>query len=411
MTDLLTQLRDYGRQIEADPMLHAAMPLDGDVLVLSSQTRRRSRPWARALIAAGTVLLVFLPVMLARFTEEPVATTEITNGWVAFAAYDELAEDVDIFMVRPGVELRRLIGSPGDGLDQYCTSFSPDGSKLVYMESGRTGLAPGERGGFGPHEVVVAGLDEAGISGELLRAPANWRVCPTWSPDSTRVAYVTDSWDLTVGTVEGSVASLSRLESSHTGIRWSPDGRVIAVWAFSDDSTPSTAIRLVPVDGSETKVLATLSGYMPELVGAGGYMDWSPDSSRLAVLVEFGDGIHVIDLDGTIHLIEGVFSSSIAWSPQGDLLAVTEENGVTLVRSDNFEGQRLVIDYPGETVTDATFQSWSSDGQSILVRVSGLNTSAILSVPLDQEASAMVIHQWPGRSLETEGISWQRIAD
>jgi Tol biopolymer transport system component len=354
------------------------------------------------------VLWVFLPLMLGRFVEEPVATmtpaAEISNGWVAFAADDIPAADLDIFMVRPGVDPRRLIGSQGDGLDQFCPSFSRDGSKVAYLESDRTGLGPGELGGSA--RIVVVGLDEAAISEELLRATATWRVCPTWSPDSTQIAYVAENWELTIGTVGGGVTPLHALDAGHTGIDWSPDGRVIAVWSFVDHSAPTTAVRLVPVDGSEMKVLATLSEWMPELVGNGDFMDWSPDSSKLAVL---GDRIHVMGLDGTTQLIEGEFFPSIAWSPDGDLLAVTKEDGVTLLSPDNPEGQRLVIEYPGEVLTDASLDSWSPDGLSVLVRVSGSETSAMVSVPLEPAAPQIVIHRWSNGSLKVEEISWQRL--
>jgi Tol biopolymer transport system component len=355
------------------------------------------------------VLWVFLPLMLGRFVEDPVATmtpaAEISNGWVAFAADDIPAADLDIFMVRPGVDPRRLIGSQGDGLDQFCPSFSRDGSKVAYLESDRTGLGPGELGGSA--RIVVVGLDEAAISEELLRATATWRVCPTWSPDSTQIAYVAENWELTIGTVGGGVTPLHALDAGHTGIDWSPDGRVIAVWSFVDHSAPTTAVRLVPVDGSEMKVLATLSEWMPELVGNGDFMDWSPDSSKLAVL---GDRIHVMGLDGTTQLIEGEFFPSISWSRDGDVLAVTKEDGVTLLSPDNPEGQRLVIEYPGEVPTDASFDSWSPDGLSLLVRVSGPETSAIVSVPLDPDAPQMVIHRWSNGTLGIEETSWQRLS-
>lgn len=408
MTDLSTQLRDYGRQVESDPILRAPAPQHEEVVKALPGTRRTSRSWVWSLVAAAMVLLAFLPLMLGRLDQEPgaIATpaTEVTNGWVVFAADGVPAADLDIFMVLPGVDPRRLVGSRGDGLDQFCPSFSPDGSMLAYLESDHTGLGPGSLGGSA--QIVVVGLDEAAVSGELLRTAADWRVCPTWSPDSTRVAYVTANSELAIGTVGGGATPLHPIVDGHTGIEWSPDGRVIAVWGFVEQDAPSTEIRLVPVDGSETKVLATLTELMPELVGNGSYMDWSPDSSKLAVL---GEGVRVIGLDGTTVSIEGEAFPSIAWSPDGDLLAVTKENGVTLLDADIPEGRRLVVEYPGEVVTDVRFDSWTPDGLSVLVRVTGPDTSAMVSVPLDPAASSVVIHRWSNGSLRVEEISWQRL--
>ena len=409
MTDLLTQLRDYGRQIESDPTLHAPTPKEA-VLTVPRVTRRTSGSWVWGLVAAAIALFAFLPLILGRSVEEPAATTspvtEIENGWVAFAADDAPVGDLDIFAVSPEVDPVRLIGSQGDGLDQSCPMFSPDGSKLAYLESDHTGLAPGEIGGSA--WIVVVGLDGAAVSGELLRESATWRVCPSWSPDGNQIAYVSGRWELTIGTVGSVSTPLYSIDDGHTGIDWSPDGEVIAVWGFVDHSAPTTAIWLVPVDGSETKMLVTLSQPMPELVGNGEYMDWSPDSSKLGVL---GEGIHLLGLDGTTDLIEGEHLPSISWSPFADLLAVTKNNGVTLLSPDNSDEQNLTIDYPGEDLINATFDSWSPDGLSVLVRVTGAETSAIVSVPLDSDEPETVMYQWPNGTLGPEGINWQRLND
>jgi WD40 repeat protein len=193
----------------------------------------------------------------------------------------------------------------------------------------------------------------------------------------------------------------------HTGIEWSPDGQVIAVWGFADESATNTGIWLVPVDGSAPRLLATLSEMMPELVGGGGHMDWSPDSTKLALL---GDRIHLIGSDGTEDLIEGDFVSSISWSPDGQLLAVTSEKGVTLLSPANSQEEHLVIDHRGEVVTNAGFYTWSPDGLSLLVRVSSEETSAIVSVPINPGEPETAIYEWPNGNLELEGIDWQGLS-
>lgn len=72
MTDLLTQLRDYGRQIESDPTLHAPTPEEA-VLTVPRPPRRTSGSWIWGPVTAAIVLLAFLPMILGRSVEEPNA--------------------------------------------------------------------------------------------------------------------------------------------------------------------------------------------------------------------------------------------------------------------------------------------------------------------------------------------------
>ena len=68
----------------------------------------------------------------------PIPTSGVSNGWVAFAdphGVRSTEGPSDIYLVKDGVAERPIIGSQGDGLRQVCPSFSPDGTRLAYSEA------------------------------------------------------------------------------------------------------------------------------------------------------------------------------------------------------------------------------------------------------------------------------------
>ena len=114
---------------------------------------------------------------------------------------------------------------------------------------------------------------------------------PRLSPDGTTVAFAVTTADAeadenrssiwTVSVDGGDPVQLTR-GSNDAHPRWSPDGAYLAFVRRDDDKTPQ--VWLLPAVGGEARKLTTLAG------GARGF-EWSPDSSRLAVLSS-------VDLEG-----------------------------------------------------------------------------------------------------------------
>jgi Tol biopolymer transport system component len=108
-----------------------------------------------------------------------------SNGAVAFSAvYVDTSSDRltsrsdrrDIYLSLPGQDPRRIVGSDHDGIDQSCPTFSPDGTRLAYLEG------PG-----GPNLLVttldVVKVDDGGApSGIPCRSPAIGKVSSWVAP-------------------------------------------------------------------------------------------------------------------------------------------------------------------------------------------------------------------------------------
>ena len=187
----------------------------------------------------------------------------------------------------------------------------------------------------------------------------------TWSPDSKQIAYLSDkagNFDLYLRNIDGTG---DRMLFSPGGpahfVRWSRDGRYIAVTAEKEWQTDGTFI--VPLDGGEPRRIggdAALDAIQPA---------WSPNSAKL-VFSSNSSGwtqIGIFQLaDNHIEWLtdgEGDKNNPV-WSPDGKRLAWIHNHGETAwveIRSENGTRERVQ--------TEAGFAYWPTftlDDQSIL---------------------------------------------
>jgi dipeptidyl aminopeptidase/acylaminoacyl peptidase len=201
-------------------------------------------------------------------------------------------------------------------------AWSPDGSRLAYVTYGR--LTPN---GWVWNKDLSWSLMVVGADGstpvEVWRGEGRPGTLPeslSWSPDGSRIAYASDG-KIFVLALDGSRETQI---ATGTNVAWSPDGRTIAYLAGCD-------VRLVTPDGGSDLSLFDLTTAGPDAASCHGGLGlaWSPDGAELAAMVERNVtaptipttlGVFVVAANGSEARLLGQWTrengiEGIAWQP------------------------------------------------------------------------------------------------
>jgi TolB protein len=144
--------------------------------------------------------------------------------------------------------------------------WSPDGTRIAYISQ----LEDYN------YEIYVMNADGTGKT-RLTNNPA-FDIDPAWSPDGTQIAFVSDRDErdnIYVMNSNGyNVRRLTNRGKASSAPAWSPDGTKI-VFNAEEDNFPRHQLFIMNADGTDLRQLT----YNP---GSSGGATWSPDGSRIA---------------------------------------------------------------------------------------------------------------------------------
>lgn len=199
--------------------------------------------------------------------------------------------------------------------------WSPDGTRIAYVTE-RLSWDPQIRE-YG--EIHISNADGSGQKQLTDNDSTDSR--PAWSPDSTRIAYVSDyDGDADIYTINADGSGIKRLTNNdHPDSRpvWSPDGSRIAYVSLHNGR--HTDIFVMNADGSDITQLTAYDD--AETNHYNGAPSWSPDGKRIAY-VSAVHGLyqrHVMNADGTQRVTASVDNclsyDPAAWSPDSTMIA------------------------------------------------------------------------------------------
>ena len=191
--------------------------------------------------------------------------------------------DADLFiMSADGQQTERITSSSAEDFDP---AWSPDGTRIAFVSDRADGAG----------DIFIMDVDiSTGDAAVRLTNSDLLETAPVWSPDGTQIIYLTaitpSNYDLYIMNADGTEAhSLTTSERSEYAPAWSPDGTRIAFHAFEGNFEIYV---LDLVTGEEINLTNNdVADYMPA---------WSPDGQYIAFTsLRVGNAeIFIMDADG-----------------------------------------------------------------------------------------------------------------
>jgi WD40 repeat protein len=294
----------------------------------------------------------------------------------------------------PGRQVKRLQWSAPEGYSGsiVAISFSPNGTQLSLVgRDGALGLwdltsdhgerrAPGSQGyTYWPSfaadgKFLAVGTQDSRVIVEdpvsnkrLLVLPPRPTILNSLalSHDGKMLAVVYDDGDIELWDVPGSrkVFHVRALQSRITCVKFSPDGKALAT-GLSD----GTMTLWDTTSGSIKELMRTNSGIIPDCVYLASISEiaFSPDGKTLATaqynrrdltIWDVATGRQCTTLHGASHCIK-----SVAFSPNGELIASGEIDGTVIVWDANSYREKSILHGHSTQVSSLSF---SPDGRTL----------------------------------------------
>ena len=256
------------------------------------------------------------------------AHTGPTPQQLAFVS-DALYGQLDICLINPdGTAVTKVTTSLAD---DWWPTWSPDGSKLAFM-TGRTVIPAHDtvprRIAWDLYVINADGSGETALTSDTTNEGQ-----PAWSPDGTKIAFITDrDGNNEIYTINADGAGLRRLTTDAADDEqpaWSPDGGKLA---FVSNRTGSLNIWVM--DSTGANLANVTNSTSTDLAPA-----WSPNGTKIAFHSDRGGGfdIYVMDTAGAnvMRLTNGSAPAELpSWSPDGAHLAFDRDGKLWVMQAD-----------------------------------------------------------------------------
>ncbi|MCW5624980.1 MAG: Tol-Pal system protein TolB [Burkholderiales bacterium] len=174
-------------------------------------------------------------------------------------------------------------------------------------------------------ELQVADSDGANAN-FILANPREPIISPTWSPDGSRLAYVSFERKKPVVYVhslaDGSRQVLANFDGANSAPAWSPDGQRLALTLTRDGPSQLYSIG---ANGAGLTRLTSSSGIDTEAA-------WSPDGRSILFTSDRGGSPQIYRMAATggpaeRMTFEGTYNTTARWSPDGRSFCFIQRNG------------------------------------------------------------------------------------
>jgi hypothetical protein len=244
--------------------------------------------------------------------------TSARNGrWIAYstaAATDWKREAYgrrgsDVFMTQAEQRPTLVAGRTPGPIWNICPTFSPNGTMLAFASIGPTSSS-----------IMALGVADDGPTGVptvVVSTPGRQALCPRWSSDSSRLAYLGTNRTVIVRDLDGS------------GHRWRHGDPTAGDFTRSTNAVPSPNGRLVATRSDFRIIVSHPNGTARRLISDApasySISGWSPDGREILLMRDIGDAFTMravsIDapFDSTTIADDVPVNNARSWPTYGDV--------------------------------------------------------------------------------------------